>query len=139
MRGADGCVIRTDPTGLRLATRYAPLPPYPQTLLGRAKRGLVVVALSVNSTGIVRRVSVIESLDEAAAQSVTETVKKWRFASWANSPRGASCPLEGRLVFYFDVVKGKPVVRDAAAERLAFTSKATNRPKRSFEPIRPTQ
>ena len=118
-RAADGCVINTDATGLRMAAVYAPLPLYPPETVQAARYGVVVVWVRVAPEGRVKDLSFLESLDGQTAASVRRALKLWRFSPWAQRAKGGNCPLEGRLVFYFTMKDGVPLVRDAAAEAIA--------------------
>jgi Gram-negative bacterial TonB protein C-terminal len=112
----QGCVIRTDVAGIRLAATYAPRPPFPRATFLAHRQGVVSVAVSVHPEGRTQKLEVFQAPDEDTAASTTSTLRKWRFRSWANSRTSNTCPLEGRLVFYFLIEDGKPVVHDAGEE-----------------------
>lgn len=109
-----------------MAAIYAPLPTYPPSAVRAGKQGVVAVGVSVHPEGRIQKLSILESPDDEAAASVTKALERWRFHSWAKQTTSSTCPLEGRLVFYFTLEAGKPRVRDAAAEAIA-ASKSKSR------------
>ncbi|MGC8884828.1 MAG: TonB family protein [Bryobacteraceae bacterium] len=103
-------------------TTYAPLPQYPEALRDSGRQGLVVIELVVGPDGKVREHLIHEAFDPAAARSVVETVKSWRFHSIEEMKRNDAmtdcedCLRIGRLAFRFEIRNGSARVIDLADE-----------------------
>jgi hypothetical protein len=55
-------------------------------------------------------VKILEAPDEEIGKSVTEAIKKWKFLK-VNTDQGQT-QMQGRLTFYFEIIDGKPLVRN---------------------------
>jgi TonB family protein len=96
----------------------APLPVYPEASVRAGREGKVVVAITVDRDGAVEAASVLEASEAAMKTAVLNTVKQWRFSPIIGADR-KPMRVVGRLVFYFAIRQGKPVVIDAAAAAFA--------------------
>jgi TonB family protein len=109
--------------GLELRSRAIEkrLPVYPPAAIARQVTGTTVVAIEVNRNGHVRILEILESPDAAISDAVRTALAAWRFPPVRTSASGEPVTVESRLVFYFRMKNGLPVVE----EPLAVPFKAT--------------
>jgi TonB family protein len=112
---AENRVVVTLSMGvLRASAASIVLPEYPQASFGAKHEGPAVVKVLVSPAGEVIETSVLEAPDTAIANAVLDAVKQWSFHAFVmrrQSIRGVS----GRLLFYFRIRDGRPLVIDALA------------------------
>lgn len=102
------------PGVLRSHATSAPLPVYPGHERN-SKDGRVVVSVIVDVTGRVRTPQILETSDQGMANAVLAAVKKWEFKPFLAAENKKPVEVVGRLIFYFVVRNGRPLVIDAAA------------------------
>lgn len=103
---------------LRRQAKEAPLPVYPEASVRGGREGRVVVSITVDLNGVVEAANILEASEPAMKTAVLNTVKQWRFLPIVGTDH-KRMRVEGRLVFYFAMRQGKPLVIDAAAAALA--------------------
>lgn len=99
-----GAVLRT------IATATV-LPRYPLDSARRGVQGTAVAEVVVGVAGSVESVTILEAPDRDIGASVSAALSSWRFRP--SRFQGRAVRASGRLVFVFQLVKGKPVVIDA--------------------------
>lgn len=104
--------VRIGANVLRRNAIEAPAPEYPLQSFRAGREGTVVATMLVETDGSVSTVDVLEAPDALMGSSVEAKLKRWRFKPFTNS---ADEPIRatGRLVFYFVIRNGHPVVIDA--------------------------
>jgi TonB family protein len=118
---AQASTLHTSPLGFRQSALEAPLPEYPTRPALERVEGKIAVEVLVNSDGSVKSVDVIEGADPRFASGVVAAVKRWRFRPIKIAkPESTESEVlvQGRLLFYFTVFTGRPLVIDAAAAAL---------------------
>jgi outer membrane biosynthesis protein TonB len=99
---------------MRQSAAYAPLPAFPSESIQANSYGPAVAKIRVALDGHVISVHVLQAPDALIAAAVSETLKSWRFTSFA-APRTFTA-LEARMVFYFQLSGNAPRVIDAVEE-----------------------
>ena len=97
LAAAEPGVMSASPAWFRQAAAYAPLPRYPGPSVHAHIEGVVVVSLAVRDKGTVEGLQVLQSPDKATADSVTETLGRWRFTELEKRLAGGM--RKGRLIF----------------------------------------
>lgn len=108
---AQATPVMLSPVIMRQAATLAPLPSYPSGSISMGHKGVVSVDLVVNASGVPESVVVLQAPDTEIADSVTKTLKTWRFKSFVTD-RGPNA-IRSRLIFYFDLDGAGPHVKDA--------------------------
>ena len=96
--------------------RYSCPPTYPPESFRAKVEGSPAVKSGVDTNGTVASVDVLSSPDSLTRASIVSALKRWRFHPFKYN--GAVVRASGRLVFYFKITDGEPLVVDATAERL---------------------
>lgn len=103
---------------IRKSAVNAVLPEYPQTTLASRKQGLVVVEVTINPSGHVQSLNVLQTFDEGASKSVISAVNQWQFVPTPKDGRLDNAQRIGKLLFQFTMNNGKPIVIDLAEEAI---------------------
>jgi TonB family protein len=90
--------VEGDITGPVLLQRVNPT--YPEAARKERVMGVVVVEVSLDETGAVRDVRVVESPHEALAQASTDAVRQWRFDP-ARNPAGKAVAVNWKVTLAF--------------------------------------
>jgi TonB family protein len=101
------------------------LPSYPVSSISAGHSGRAVIDVRVSGRGKVTDVRVIEAPDEDIAASVKAAIARWSFSPFQAADAHTVYAVRSRLIFYFRVIGGKPVVTDAAAEAIQRFKKPT--------------
>ncbi len=104
---------------LRQKATFVVPPVYPPASVSSGRQGVVVREVRISPRGRVENTDIIEAPDAAIAAAVQDAVKRWRFTPVRDSKTKRPYAARSRLIFYFRLVSGKPVVIDAAAEGIA--------------------
>ena len=112
-------VLKGAASGIRTMAVSAPLPLYPPEDVAVKKTGRVVVDITIESSGTVSAVEVVEMATPRMAAAVQTAVKSWKFEKSIGLDNKPSPPIIGRFIFYFKFHRGRPLVVDAAAEEAA--------------------
>lgn len=99
----------------------AALPKYPASSLSAGHEGRAVLRVLVSESGRPLSAQVLEAPDSAIASAAREAVLQWTFRPFVLHGRNSPSRAESRLVFYFQIVGGKPRVVDAASRLWAQT------------------
>jgi TonB family protein len=75
-------------------------PAYPEADRKAATTGVVVAAVTLTESGIVRRIKVLEAPSPSMATSVSEAVTNWHFKPWPPI-EGRPVSISAKLTFYF--------------------------------------
>jgi TonB family protein len=102
----------------RLQAILTILPTYPASSVSQNRSGTAVAEILVSQAGKVVDLRILEAPDAAISASVTDAVTRWTFHPLVTGDN-VSHPMKGRLIFYFKINKGKPIVIDVIAQRLA--------------------
>jgi TonB family protein len=102
-------VAQTWPPAPRLAevsirknAKKVVMPEYPEESIKLGSKGLAVVQLLYDETGVVTHVKVLEAPDTYIKEAVTAAVRQWTFEpSHARTPNGPLIKIQGKLTFYF--------------------------------------
>ena len=108
---AQVVTIRLSPVLVRQAAIQSPLPVYPKTSIQHAHHGVAVVELLINGSGTTSDIKVLQSPDDAIADSVSAALKTWRFQPYTF--QGRPTAIRSRFIFYFDLDGSGPHVTDA--------------------------
>lgn len=108
--------IRVGGGVLRSQAMSSTLPDYPAESIRAKVQGPAVAEVAVDTDGSVISVDVLDAPDAFTQRSVSAALVLWRFRPMTYSGRPARA--SGRLVFYFKITRGTPVVVDATSERL---------------------
>lgn len=108
--------IRVGGGVLRMQAKIFVLPTYPPESFRAKVEGVAAVEVTVDTNGTVASVDVLSSPDSLTRASIVSALKRWRFHPFKYN--GAVVRASGRLVFYFKITDGEPLVVDATAERL---------------------
>jgi TonB family protein len=123
-----------------------PAPEYPEELLKSGKEGEVRAEFSVQSTGVVTDVTIIQTSDPLFTQAVREALQQWRFGPWTPSEtRPAFQRATKKFLFrheedWFKKLLGKRCL-DISQEYLAFRRENLDQPigeMKSFKTMRGT-
>lgn len=117
--GSDADIITVGVGVFRGHATMAELPVYPPSAIASGHVGVAVVELQVSEAGKVTRVQVLEAPDQAISSAVDAAVKRWIFQPFVATQGKKAFAARGRLIFYFRVAEGKPLVVDAGAEAVA--------------------
>jgi TonB family protein len=98
---------------LRSTAASVVLPLYPTSSFHAKHEGPAIVQVLVSPAGKVLEAQVLEAPDAAIANAVSDASKQWSFHAFETSKDIRA--ISGRLLFYFRIVKGKPIVVDALA------------------------
>jgi TonB family protein len=112
---------QVSPLILRNQAQTVVMPRFPPTSLAQGQTGRVVVVLQVSETGKVADLKILESTYPAMGKEVDFALRRWSFMTI--KLQGKPVPFQGRLIFYFGIINGKPVVVDAVNQELALTKK----------------
>lgn len=120
--------VRADGFNLRRSAVTTEMPVFPEESLRAGSRGVAVAALRTRRDGTVESVELLQSPDEKIAGEVRRALLRWVFAP--TSVSGSRVPVEGRIVFYFEISAGKGVVRlpadpDGSANPVAKLARVT--------------
>jgi len=99
---------------LRMDATTVVKPEYPPSSFSRHHEGPAIVEVHVSQKGSVVAAKVLEAPDAAISDAVDAALKKWSFQP--TLLRGTPVQVTGRIVFYFRIVNGKPVVVDASLD-----------------------
>jgi len=124
LSGDDSRVLWLGIGVLREQATFVVLPEYPTSSSSAGRAGRVVVEVRVSERGKVLHVHVLETPDHAIGLAVESAVMRWSFRPFAGGGKQERFSVQSRLIFYFSLVNGKPVVIDAAAEAVAMHKKA---------------
>jgi hypothetical protein len=124
MPAADLTVYRVGIGVLRQQVSEAVLPEYPLSSLSAGHAGRDVVDVWVSDSGKVLRVNTLEAPDRAISLAVEFAVRRWTFRAFLGTRNEGPFSVRSRLIFYFNLVDGKPTVVDAAAAAIAMRRKA---------------
>jgi TonB family protein len=116
---AESDVILVGVGILRAHAVTAGLPPYPRSSLAAGHKGIAVVEVQVSESGEVTLAHILEAPDPAIGSAVEATVRCWTFRPFLASSDKKHFAARSRLIFYFRLIEGKPVVVDAAAGLVA--------------------
>ena len=105
--------VLVSPSVLRGLAYSTTLPNYPVSSFKANHTGVAVIEIVIGETGKVEKRMVLQAPDQPTARSVDDAVKRWEFHPFLAS--GSPVPMKGRLIFYFRVLDGRPVVFDATA------------------------
>ena len=111
----------------RLQAIRVVLPTYPSSSLAQHHSGTAVVELLVSPKGTVSEVKVLEAPDDAIGVSVSHAATQWTFYPLVTRDNVAH-PMKGRLIFYFQIKKGRPSVVDVIAKRINESSDSKTPP-----------
>jgi TonB family protein len=95
------------------------LPEYPSSSLSRGHEGRAVAEVRVSKAGKVTRADVLEAPDQLIAAAVEAAVVRWSFRPFIEVGTKRPLVVQSRLIFYFKLASGKPLVVDAAATGVA--------------------
>jgi TonB family protein len=90
--------VEGDITGPVLLQRVSPV--YPEGARKEGIMGVVVVEATIDETGVVRDVRVLESPHDALAQAATDAVRQWRFEP-AHLPNGKPVGVQWKVTLAF--------------------------------------
>jgi TonB family protein len=90
---------------LRKWAKVVVMPTYPPESKKNNAQGVVVAELSIDETGTVKKVEILESPDDAIGKAVTNATKQWKFEPAIDDSTGKAIRLAGKLTFYF-VIEG---------------------------------
>jgi TonB family protein len=123
----DGvAVVIVGPGVLRSLAESVVLPSYPVSSYKATRTGVAVIEVAVSPAGKIANTKVLETPDRAIGDSVETAVKQWTFHPLLMA--GKPVIARSRLIFYFRIEGGKPVVVDATKEKSApgSTAKPSN-------------
>ncbi len=106
------------------------MPEFPPASIEAGHTGLGLVEFHVSDQGKVTYAHALDAPDDAIRAVLEQTLRRWTFhPQEGRGPdgRGRLMPFYSRMIFYFEIVDGKPVVIDAAAELLAEVEKSAVR------------
>ena len=95
---------------LRKITETTVRPEFPQEAIKAGKTGVAVAMVTVNETGIVTGVEVLEAPAPSIAQAVSQALSQWRFKTATSN--GRTTGYTGKVTYYFVFQQGKAVVLD---------------------------
>ena len=101
---------------LRRLAVVTTLPDYPSASFSNGVQGLVVVAVICDRDANVSGADILQSPDEATAAATIAAVKRWKFRRELVQQGSSRRSVTGRLLFYFRIVNGKPMVIDGGGE-----------------------
>jgi outer membrane biosynthesis protein TonB len=110
-RASGQAPMRISPLIVRQAALQAPLPLYPESSLKDKHHGVAVAEVSINLSGVPVDIKILQAPDKAIADSVTATLRAWRFRQYRSDTKTAF--IQTRLIFYFDLAGPSPHVTDA--------------------------
>ena len=108
MAGQNGSVRTTGSVLLSVAIDR-PTPHYPEESRRAGRSGVAVASVEVGVDGRMRRVEVLQSPDQAIAESLTTALLRWTFRGIAG-PSGRNGGVRAKLTFYFVIQEGRGVV-----------------------------
>jgi rhodanese-related sulfurtransferase len=105
---APGGLLAGEST-LRTIATNRPLPRFPAPSLAGGAQGVAVAYVEYRPDGTMEHVDVLEAPDAAIGAAVQSALGKWRITP---TPSDAGRPrhYEGRITFYFRIVKGRGLV-----------------------------
>ena len=117
--GAQPLTLRTGPLVFRESAHEAPLPKYPTEAALQGAEGQVLADVYVRLDGDVASVDARPGSDPRLAAAVVTAVKRWRFRQLKHPEPDKADQIDvlvhGRVLFYFTLFAGRPIVIDAAA------------------------
>ena len=116
---AQDITLRVGPLVFRESALEAPLPNYPVEAALEGVDGQVLADVYVRLDGEVARVDPRAGPDPRLAVAVVTAVKRWRFRQLKHPEPDKADQIDvlvhGRVLFYFTLFAGRPLVIDAAA------------------------
>lgn len=100
--------IKADDRALRQLATKSPVPVYPALSLANKVTGVVVATVTIDVSGQVRSVTIVESPDVPTGRSVRDAVSQWVFRP-VEVPRAANL-ITANMIFYFHLSDGRGVV-----------------------------
>jgi TonB family protein len=126
-RGRTGPpVARVGAGTLEQNAHTKPMPAYPASSVARRSSGVAVAVMMVNQLGSVESVKILQAPDADIAAAVEEALKRWTFGQTRIDGVAEPAKVEGKIVLYFRLDRGKGVVVSAADA----TPPASSRPAR---------
>jgi TonB family protein len=118
----DTKIALVSPAVLHALAESTPLPEYPILSRKTKRMGVAVIEVVVSPIGKVAKAEILEAPDRSIGSAVDTAVRLWTFHPFLAG--GTPLAMKGRLVFYFRLVGGKPIVIDAVAENPASRERA---------------
>jgi TonB family protein len=110
--------ITVGPGVFRRYAVHVELPRYPSSSLAARRTGRAVIEVVVSKSGGVASVHILESPDAAIGSAVESAVRRWTFHPFVGFDE-KHYRARSRLIFYFKLSHGRPLVIDATASSTA--------------------
>jgi TonB family protein len=93
------------------------LPRYPESSVRSGHSGRTVVDVRL-SDGKITDARILEAPDEEIARSVKTALSMWSFRPFTQAGVPVRFPIRSRVILYFRLIDGKPIVIDPVAESI---------------------
>ena len=99
---------RMSEKSLRKIAKATTKPLFPEDAIRQRQTGVAVAKMTIDESGSVFKVEVLEAPNETIGASLTKALLEWRFEP--NEINGRPTKLTGKVTYYFVFQNGKPVV-----------------------------